>query len=77
MKIELKVGDKVKVNVGKFAGKEDTVQFIDKKSKRVRLESLKKQKVKTKKGQKDLHGTFALANLTVLKAEAAAEAAQA
>ena len=78
MKIELNVGDKVKVLVGKFAGKEDTVTFIDKKHKRVRLEKLKKQKAIGKKGSKDLHGTFALASLTALKPKnevAAAEGA--
>lgn len=75
MKIELNVGDKVKVLVGKFAGKEDTVDFIDKKSKRVRLTNLKKQKVKLKKGEKQLHGTFHLGSLLVLKPQAAEQAA--
>lgn len=69
MKIELNVGDKVKVLVGKFAGKEDTVAFIDKKTKRVRLEKLKKQKSKGK-GGKELHGTFHLANLSIQKPQA-------
>lgn len=68
MKIALKVGDKVRVLAGKFTGKEDVVSFIDKKNGRVRLETLKKQKVKTKKGTKDLHGTFHLTSLKSLKA---------
>ena len=67
MKIGLNVGDKVKVLVGKFSGKEDKVIFIDKKTKRVRLEKLKKLKSKGKKGGKDLHGTFHLASLVSLK----------
>lgn len=66
MKIGLNVGDKVKVLVGKFAGKEDVVTFIDKRTKRVRLEKLKKLKTKGK-GGKELHGTFHLTSLSVLK----------
>lgn len=76
MKIGLKVGDKVQVLSGKFSGKEDVILFIDKKNYRVRLQNLKKIKSKSKKGAaKDLHGTFALANLKALKAEVPATAA--
>lgn len=74
MKMPLKVGDKVKVLLGKYAGKEDKVAFIDKKNLRVRLEKLKKEKIKTKKGEaKELHGTFYLRNLELVKEEKPAE----
>lgn len=79
MKMTLKIGDKVKVTTGKFSGKEDTISFIDKKTQRVRLTNLKKQKVKTKKGAAvELHGTFHVTSLSALKpaAEAAAPAAE-
>jgi len=77
MKIGLKVGDKVQVLSGKFSGKEDVILFIDKKNYRVRLQNLKKIKSKSKKGTaKDLHGTFALANLKALKAEVPAAASE-
>ena len=64
MKLGLKIGDEVKVTVGKFAGKTDIVDFIDKKTKRVRLKSLKKFK---DKGKKEHHGTFHLASLLATK----------
>lgn len=80
MKLAIKVGDKVQVITGKFAGKEDTVAAIDKKSNRVRLNALKKSKAT--KGGKQNHGTFHVLSLKVLKApekqeEAAPQAAQA
>ncbi len=72
MKVTLKVGDKVTVNTGKFAGKEDVVSFIDKKTYRVRLEKLKKTKAKSKKGGAvELHGTFHISSLTAIKPAAA------
>lgn len=78
MKIELKLGDKVEILNGKFAGKEAQVLFIDKKTLRVRLDGLKKQTIKTKKGEtKELHGTFSLTNLKIKKAEQKQEAAAA
>jgi len=70
MKLDIKIGDKVQVNQGKFAGKEAKILFLDKKNKRARLEGLKKHKVKTKKGDsKDLHGTFHFSSLTLVKPE--------
>ena len=70
MKIELKIGDKVTVLNGKFAGKEASILFIDKKTKRVRLDGLKKQTIKTKKGSaKELHGTFGMANVKAKQVE--------
>ena len=69
MKLTIKIGDKVKVTTGKFAGKEDVVSFIDKKTQRVRLTNLKKQKIKTKKGAAvELHGTFHVTSLAAIKA---------
>jgi len=76
MKLGIKIGDKVVVTTGKLAGKEAAIVFIDKKNKRVRLEGLKVIKAKTKKGTKDLHGTFHLSSLKALaKPEATAAAA--
>lgn len=66
MKLALKVGDQVQVTKGKFAGKEDTITAIDKKSNRVRLEKLKKSKAK--KGGKENHGTFHVLSLKPVKA---------
>ncbi len=75
MKIALKIGDTVTVTEGKYSGKEAKVLFIDKKNLRVRLEGLKKQTVKTKKGAtKELHGTFSLANIKIKQAEQKQEA---
>lgn len=72
MKIGLKVGDKVKVLTGKCAGKEAAIVAIDKKTARVKLDGLKKSKVKTKKGDsKELHGTFYARNLELIKEEPA------
>lgn len=71
MKITLKIGDEVKVTVGKFTGKTDVVDFIDKKTKRVRLKSLKKFK---DKGKKEHHGTFSLGSLLSLKPATPAKA---
>ena len=76
MKLAFKIGDKVKVLRGKLAGKEAVVQFIDKRSKRVRLEGLKKIK-STKKGGKELHGTFHINSLSVIKPVVKAEATEA
>lgn len=70
MKLEIRSGDKVQVIKGKFSGKEAKVLFIDKKTGRSRLEGLKKIQVKTKKGEsKELHGTFHLTSLKLLKQE--------
>ncbi len=74
MKLAFKVGDKVKVLRGKYIGKEAVIQFIDKRSNRCRLDGLKKIKVKTKKDSKELHGTFHITSLQVIKAEAPAAA---
>lgn len=76
MKLAIKIGDKVKVLRGKSAGKEAVVQFIDKRSKRVRLEGLKKVKA-SKKGGKELHGTFHINSLLVIKPEVKAESTEA
>jgi len=84
MKYSIKIGDKVKITKGKFSGKEDKVLEIDKKNNRIKLEKLKKDKVKTKKGDKELHGTFHISSVAALKVvekpkkeEAPAEAAEA
>lgn len=70
MKLEIKQGTKVQVLTGKFAGKEASVLFVDKKTKRVKLDGLKKHKVKTKKGEsKELHGTFNYSHLKLIKSE--------
>lgn len=70
MKLAIKPGDKVRVIKGKLAGKEASIIAIDKKAKRVRLEGLKKKKVKTKKGkEKELHGTFHVSSLRIIKPE--------
>lgn len=75
MKLEIKVGDKVKVTQGKFEGKESKVVFIDKKNLRFRLDGLKVIKSKSKKGAgKDLHGTFHLSSLQLIKPEQPTEA---
>ena len=60
MKLGIKVGDKVKVLTGKFAGKEDTVSSVDKKRNRIRLSNLKKSKAKDGKQN---HGTFHVLSL--------------
>lgn len=75
MKIEVQVGDKVRVTKGKLAGKEDTVIFIDKKNARVRLSTLKKGKTKGK-GAKEIHGTFGVASLLIIKKPEAPAAAE-
>lgn len=76
MKIEINVGDKVKVLKGKAQGTEAVVVELDKKNKRAKLEGVKTFKVKTKKGDsKDVHGTYALANLAIVKEEPKQEAA--
>lgn len=74
MKLKLKIGDEVRVTVGKFAGKTDIVDFIDKKTKRIRLKSLKKFK---DQGKKEHHGTFALSSLLSLKPSVPADKATA
>lgn len=74
MKLEIKVGSKVKVTQGKFAGKDSKVIFIDKKNLRFRLDGLKVIKSKGKKGGKDLHGTFHLSSLSLIKPEQPTEA---
>jgi ribosomal protein L24 len=74
MKSGFKIGDEVKVTVGKFAGKEDVVEFIDKKTKRVRLKGLKKFK---DKGKKEHHGTFAVSSLLSLRPSAPTKEIQA
>jgi ribosomal protein L24 len=77
MKLAIKVGDKVQVVVGKLAGKEAAIIFIDKKNNRVRLEGLKVVKAaKGKKGGKDLHGTFHVSSLKALPKPAAAAPAE-
>lgn len=74
MKIEINVGDKVKVLKGKAQGTEAVVVELDKKNKRAKLEGVKTFKVKTKKGDsKEVHGTYALANLEKVKEEPKAE----
>lgn len=77
MKLAIKIGDKATVLTGKFAGKQAEVTAIDKRNLRVQLAGLKKQTVKTKKGNKDLHGTFHVTSLKIEQkpAEAAAPAA--
>lgn len=77
MKLGIKIGDKAKVIKGKFAGKEADVLFIDKKNLRVRLNGLKKLSLKTKKGDKEVHGTFHLSSLQIQKPVAATETAPA
>lgn len=78
MKFDIKVGNKVAVTKGKFAGKEALVTKIDKKNKRIQLDSLKKSQSK----KKELHGTFHYSSLRLLtppapKAEEAPAAEQA
>lgn len=65
MKLNVKIGDKGKVMVGKSRGLQGAVVFIDKKSKRVRLAGVKVFKSKGKKGPQDLHGTFHLSSLKI------------
>lgn len=79
MKLQAKVGDRARVLQGKFRGKEAVIQFIDRKTGRVRLEGLKISKSKLKGGKsKELHGTLHISSLSVIKPEApAAEAAAA
>ena len=77
MKLAIKTGDKVKVTCGKNAGKEAVVEFIDKRSNRVRLEGLKKNKASKKGSGKDLHGTYHVSNLVLIKPEVKEEAPQA
>lgn len=62
MKFDIKVGNKVAVTKGKFFGKEAVVTAVDKKNKRIQLDSLKKSKSKAK----DLHGTFHYSSLRLL-----------
>ncbi|MBF0106170.1 MAG: 50S ribosomal protein L24 [Deltaproteobacteria bacterium] len=71
MKLEIKTGDKVHVLKGKFFGKEAVVLSVDKKTNRYKLDGLKNKKVQTKKGSSvELHGTFHVSNLKVVKPEA-------
>lgn len=65
MSLGLKMGDKVRVLKGKFKGQEDVVFAIDKKNKRIHLAKLKK----TKADKKELHGTFHLSSLFVIRPE--------
>jgi ribosomal protein L24 len=77
MKFSYKVGDKVQVTVGKHAGKEAAISSIDKKAKRLQLDGLKKQKIKTKKGaSKELHGTFHVSSVKAIAAPAAEASAE-
>lgn len=69
MSLGLKMGDKVRVLKGKFKGQEDVVFAIDKKNKRIHLAKLKK----TKADKKELHGTFHLSSLFVIRPEKKAE----
>ncbi len=70
MKLGIKIGDKVEVIKGKFAGQKSTIAKIDKRTKRIVLEDLKKQKVKTKKNEtKELHGSFHFLSLKVIRPE--------
>lgn len=69
MKSTLKIGDKVVVTKGKYLGKEDKILACDKKNNRIRLEVLKKQPVKTKKGAKEIHGTFHVSSLKLIAPE--------
>lgn len=70
MKTPLKTGDQAKVLVGKFSGKTAQVIGVDSKAKRVRLEGLKVLEISNKKGQKkQLHGTFHLSSLQVIRPE--------
>lgn len=78
MKFDIKVGNKVAVTKGKFSGKEAVVTAVDKKNKRIQLDSLKKSKSKSK----ELHGTFHYSSLRLItppapKAEEAPAAAPA
>jgi len=68
MKLAIKIGDKVQVTKGTSYGKEAKVVEIDKKNNRYKLDSLKKSKSKGK-GGKELHGSFHVASLRLLKAE--------
>lgn len=77
MKFDIKVGNKVAVTKGKFTGKEAVVTAVDKKNKRIQLDSLKK----IKSDKKELHGTFHYSSLRLLtppapKAEEAPPAKQ-
>lgn len=62
MKFDIKVGTKVAVTKGKFAGKEAVVTAVDKKNKRIQLDKLKKSKSKNK----ELHGTFHYSSLRLV-----------
>lgn len=76
MKLDIKVGDKVLVLKGKDAGKEANVVAVDKRSYRYRLEGLKVQTVKSKKGaSRDLHGTYHLSSIKKVIVEAPAQEA--
>lgn len=75
MKFEIKEGSKVKVVAGKHAGTEAAVIAVDTKNKRIKLDGVKVKKVKTKKGeQKELHGTFHVSSLQLVKEEPKTEA---
>lgn len=66
MKLGMKIGDTVEVVKGKFAGQKSKITKLDKRSGRVVLEKLKKEKTKAK----ELHGSFHASSLQLVKVEA-------